>query len=375
MTEPEPTNGLRQKSTVNGAAAAADTMFVLAKSSQVVHTVEMHTGGEPARLITSGMPPIQGKTLLEKRRFCRQHLDHYRMRLMAEPRGHGDMYGAVLVEPDDAAADAAVLFIHTEGYGTMCGHASMALTRYLVDAGVVARAAGGADTEVALQCPCGLVKSVLTADNTSRFRSVPSFQLPELTDLKLPLPGDGGVCRYDISYGGAFYAILRAEECGLTRKSTPGEYRALAEHVSKHVNSSAGVTCRHPDPASPDLGYLSGVTFCHMSAALSDTAAPPPDSILQVVVFADGQIDRSPCGSGSTATCAMLHAVGRLPLQQECRFRSIVGSEFTGRVLEEHDYHGEKAVVVEVGGKAFYTGTSQFIVEEEDPEKGGFLVR
>lgn len=343
-------------------------MEPVALPGQPVRTVEMHTGGEPLRIVVSGLPPIVGATLLEKRRFCRDQLDRYRRLLMGEPRGHRDMYGAYLVTPDLPHAHMAALFLHNEGYSTMCGHGVLALARYLVDEAVVPRAAEG-ETGVNIQCPCGLVRAWLAQDNTARFLSVPAFVLH--AGLRMPLP-DGGDCRVDIAYGGAFYAVLRAADVGLAEDgaATAAEYLREAARVRGHL-ASVGVKIQHPDSA--ELGFLYGVVFADVAPLA--TPAPPPDSVTLVTVFADGQIDRSPCGSSTTACCALLHAAGRLPAEHACAFRGLAGSEFAVRVVAESESHGRPAVVVQVAGKAFYTGRGEFTVEPDDPLGDGFLIR
>ena len=181
-----------------------------------IQTVEMHTGGEPVRLVVGGYPPIPGATILAKRRHAQAHLDHLRRLLMFEPRGHFDMYGVLPVEPDLPGADLAVLFIHNEGYSTMCGHAVIALGRWAVDQGIVPRKDG--ETRVAIQCPCGLVEAFVAADGSVRFRSVPAFAFA--LDAALEVPGLGPVT-VDIGYGGAFYALLPAARFGLDVRRSP----------------------------------------------------------------------------------------------------------------------------------------------------------
>ncbi|KAF0302052.1 Trans-3-hydroxy-L-proline dehydratase [Amphibalanus amphitrite] len=343
-------------------------MEPVALPGQPVKTVEMHTGGEPLRIVVSGLPPIAGATLLDKRRFCREQLDRYRRVLMGEPRGHRDMYGAYLVTPDSPHAHMGALFLHNEGYSTMCGHGVLALARYLVDEEVVPRAAEG-ETAVNIQCPCGLVRAWLAPDNTARFLSVPAFVLH--SDLRMPLP-NGGECRIDICYGGAFYAMVRAADVGLAEDGVASavEYLRIATQVRNHI-STAGIRIRHPDSA--DLGYLYGVVFGNF-APLSQPS-PPPSGIRLVTVFADGQLDRSPCGSATTACCALLHASGHLPAEHSCTFTGLAGSEFTARVKTESECGGRPAAVVEVAGKAYYTGRGEFTVEPDDPLGDGFLIR
>ena len=206
----------------------------------------MHTGGEPTRIIVDGWPKFEGRTLLDKRREAKERFDHLRRGLMLEPRGHDGMYGALLVEPDHPDADLAVLFMHNEGFSTMCGHATIALGRWAVDSGRVARREP--ETIVRLQCPCGLVTARVAADGTVRFESVPAFTYA--LDRIAPTRTWGPVT-VDIAYGGAFYAILAADSIGLDLRSSP--MRAIAdagEEITKAV--AAAIPIEHPD--EPDLG-------------------------------------------------------------------------------------------------------------------------
>ncbi|OJU43638.1 MAG: hypothetical protein BGN99_08965 [Alphaproteobacteria bacterium 65-37] len=182
----------------------------------ILSTVEMHTGGEPTRIIVDGWPAFSGRTLLDKRREAKERFDHLRRGLMLEPRGHDGMYGALLVEPDHPEADLAVLFMHNEGYSTMCGHATIALVRWAVESGRVTRSMP--ETIVRLQCPCGLVVARVAADGTVHFESVPAFAYAR--DRIAPTATWGPVA-VDIAYGGAFYAILPADSIGLDLKTSP----------------------------------------------------------------------------------------------------------------------------------------------------------
>src|SRR3954453_3745776 len=219
-----------------------------------ITTVEMHTGGEPVRIIPGGYPPLEGATLLAKRRFAEQRLDHLRRLLMAEPRGHADMYGALLVEPDLPEADLAVLFLHNEGYSTMCGHAVIALARFAVERGLVAACAP--ETVVRIQCPCGLVTArVDVADGRAgrvSFTSVPAFAFAR--DAVVVTDGMGPVT-LDIGYGGAFYGVLAAAELGLDLETSPlGRIGDAAEQLKAAAAAQLALT--HPD--SPDLAFLYG---------------------------------------------------------------------------------------------------------------------
>jgi proline racemase len=339
-------------------------------------TVELHTGGEPVRIVVDGLPPIPGATILEKRRYAREHLDDVRRALMAEPRGHADMYGVWPVAPDLPGADLAVLFTHNEGFSTMCGHATIALGRWVVEEGLVAVPPAGPDgvarTPVRLQAPCGMVEVVVDVVDGRvgdvRFRSVPAFAAA--LDVTLDVAGIGPV-PVDVGYGGAFYALVGAEALGVELGATP-----LATVVDRATAvtraAAAAVALDHPDAA--DLAYLYGTIV----GDVPDDRAPAVSR--NVCVFADRQVDRSPTGSGVTARTAVRHARGAVAAGEVRRFTSLTGAVFTARVVAEHapGAHaptGVPSVVVEVGGRAHRSGTAEFVLEPDDPLREGFLLR
>ena len=330
-----------------------------------ITTVEMHTGGEPVRIITGGYPALEGATLLEKRRHARDHLDHLRRMLMAEPRGHADMYGALLVAPDLPDADLAVLFLHNDGYSTMCGHAVIALGRFAVDCGLVP--AREPETTVRIQCPCGLVTArvAVRAGRAGHvhFSSVPAFVLAR--DAVVVTQGLGPVT-LDIAYGGAFYGVLPAAELGLDLQLSPLT-RIVDAAMQVKAAAMAQLVLMHP--AEPDLAFLYGVIF----TAEADKSSE--NSTVNICVFADGQVDRSPTGSGVTARLALMHRRGQIALGQTRIFQSVTGAEFTGRVLASTTAGPHPAVIAEVGGEAFYSGEATFLREPADPLGGGFLLR
>lgn len=330
----------------------------------IIETTEMHTGGEPVRIVTSGYPPIPGATILAKRRHAREHLDHLRRLLMFEPRGHADMYGALLVEPDHPEADLAVLFLHGEGYSTMCGHAVVALGRWAVDQGLVPMAEP--ETIVKIQCPCGLVRTKVAVEKgragAVRFESVPAFAFA--LERGVDVPGTGPVT-IDIGYGGAFYAILPAEHLGLdVRRSCVRDLTDAASRVTQAVKGQVPID--HPD--EPDLAYLYGTI-------LTDGGDGAERPSANICVFAEREVDRSPTGSGVTARIAVQHARGQIGLGVERRFESVTGAVFTGLALREARAGKFKSVIVEVGGRAYYTGRSSFTLEPDDPLGAGFLLR
>ena len=333
-------------------------------SDLLIQTVEMHTGGEPVRLVVEGFPQIPGETILAKRRHAREHLDHLRRLLMFEPRGHFDMYGVIPVEPDQPEADLAVLFIHNEGYSTMCGHAVIALGRWAVDSGLVP--AVEPETTVRIQCPCGLVRAKVTVEQgragAVRFESVPAFAFA--LDRTIDMPGVGQVV-VDIGYGGAFYAILPAARFGLdVRRSSVRDLTDAASRVTEAAR--AQIPLAHPD--EPDLAFLYGTI-------LTDGGDGSERPSANVCVFAEREVDRSPTGSGVTARIALQHARGALELGAERRFESVTGALFTGRALRKVRAGAFDAVTVEVGGQAYYTGRASFTREPDDPLGEGFLLR
>jgi trans-L-3-hydroxyproline dehydratase len=336
----------------------------MAADGPTIETVEMHTGGEPVRIVVAGYPPIEGATILEKRRHVREKLDHLRKLLIFEPRGHYDMYGVLLVEPDLPGADLAVLFMHNEGYSTMCGHAVIALARWAVDSGRVPLRAP--ETSVNIQCPCGLVRATVAIDNGKagavRFESVPAFAFA--LDAAVEVPGLGLVT-VDIGYGGAFYALAPAARFGLdVRRSRTRDLVDAAAAVTEAAQ--ARIALEHPE--DPDLAFLYGTI-------LTDGVETGDGPSANICVFAAREVDRSPTGSGVTARMAVRHARGLVVPGQISRFESVTGAVFTGKVIRATKAGRFPAVTVEVGGRAHYTGTSSFTVEPDDPLKDGFLLR
>lgn len=329
------------------------------REAETIHVTDMHTAGEPVRIISNGYPELIGETILEKRRYAREHYDHMRRRLMLEPRGHGEMYGAILTEPSIPEADAAVLFMHNSGYSTMCGHATIALGRYLIDEGVVE--ANAPQTVFTLECPCGPVKVTVKIEDgvpgDVSFESVPSYA--ERLDAVVTVPGVGEV-KYDIGYGGAYYALFPASALGMDLLQTPANdlYQAgvkLVETLRKEIKIT--------NPDDPDLGFLYGaiITDEEEGGALRPRTR-------NLCIFGDGQIDRSPTGSGVSARIGVDVARGRMKLGEAREFAGYANVPFTGEAVLETD----KGVIVRVSGCAFYSGRSEFIAEAGDPLKDGF---
>jgi proline racemase len=327
-------------------------------SAAVITAIDMHTGGEPLRVITGGLPPIEGNTVLEKRRYFQDHYDYLRTGLMFEPRGHADMYGAVISSSKDAAFD--VFFLHNEGYSTMCGHAIIALTKLAIEANMAK------GPEVSFNVPAGRIEATATIENgrvaRTAFRNVPSFLY--LRDQAISVEGLGSVM-LDIAYGGAFYAIVDAVPLGLSLDAL--NYLELIEAGRKIKHAIIkGTIIEHP--VNRDLSFLYGTIF-------TGPARQPNHHSRNVCVFADGEVDRSATGSGVSARAALHHAKGELGLNETITIESILGSTMTVQVVEQAKIGPWDAIVPEVSGTAYVTGRNEFYFDPDDPLIRGFIFR
>ena len=324
-----------------------------------VRTVDYHTGGEPFRIVTAGVEPLEGDTILEKRRFAAERVDAVRRLLVFEPRGHADMYGGFVVEPNDAGADLGVVFFHNAGYSTACGHGTIALVTWAIDERLVP--VEEPETRVVVDVPSGRLETWARIERgrviAVRFRNVPSYVVAE----GLRLETSAGVLEADLAFGGAFYASVpeRVEPAELPRLIE------LGREVKRLIEDERAVV----HPLEPELRDVYGVIFW-------ETLAPGAPLVQRnVTVFADGEVDRSPCGSGTSARLALLDRQGWLPRGAELRPRSIVDSEFTGRVVGEAAVAGVPAVITEVEGRAYRTGRHEFELDPDDRLGTGFLLR
>jgi len=328
-----------------------------------ITTLESHAAGEPLRIVTSGIDPIPGRTMLEKRRYAREHLDGLRKTIVFEPRGHADMYGAIPTEPVTLDGDLGVLFVHNEGWSTMCGHGIIALTAALLETG------DRTGDIVKYDAPPGRVTARATRDGARvrevAFENVPSF-VAEL-DASVEVEGLGTV-RYDLAFGGAFYAFVDADALGVPLD--PSGFRQsidIGMRIKRAVMASRAV--RHPDsPDAADLSFLYGTILTgkpHGRGADSRN----------VCVFAEGEVDRSPTGTGVSARVAIEHVRGRLRDGASFRVESIIGTIFRGRVLRTAKVGPYDAVVPEVTGSAWTVGRSELWVPPDDPLREGFVLR
>ena len=290
--------------------------------SSTYTTVDTHTGGEPLRIVTAGIPRIPGATILEKRRWVKENLDHVRRALMLEPRGHADMYGCYVTEPVTEGADLGVIFMHNEGYSDMCGHGIIALATVAVAQGLVPRSSP--ETRVGIDSPAGFIEAFVAWDGQRvgavRFLNVPSFLY--MRDLRVSTPSFGELT-VDIAFGGAFYAYLDAAQAGLTVvPSKANELIELGDQVKRAV--MAAVQIAHP--TVPELNTLYGTI-------IDGAPRDPANDQANICVFAEREVDRSPTGTGTSGRVAQLVARGELAMGEELRNESIVGSVFVGKAV------------------------------------------
>jgi proline racemase len=322
-----------------------------------VETVDYHTAGEPFRIVTGGVPPLEGKTILDKRRFAAERLDEVRRLLVYEPRGHADMYGCHVTEPEDDGADLGVVFFHNAGYSTACGHGTIALVTWAIESGRVA--GGDSETHVVVDVPSGRLQTFARLQDghvtAVRFRNVPAFVVAR--DL------EAAGLAVDVSFGGAFYASVEAPF-----PVEPGNLARFIE-LGREVKRELERAREFVHPLEPELRDVYGVIFWQAEEV------GPPLVQRNVTVFADGEVDRSPCGSGTSARLALLEATGELARGEELINRSIIGTEFLARVVGDAEVGGMPAVVTEVEGSAHYTGRHEFSLEPADPLGEGFLLR
>lgn len=327
-------------------------------------TIEAHTAGEPFRVIISGFPPLKGATILAKRRYVQSNFDQWRRALMWEPRGHADMYGCLLTEPERSDSDIGVIFLHNEGYSTMCGHGIIALTKVVLDLGIIRKE--GAQPCLKIDTPAGQVTARATREGGKvvkvSFQNVPSFVVALDEIIKLP---EGGSLHYDLAFGGAFYAFVQAEELGL--KLVPAEFKKIIDWGQRLKKLIANHPAIH-HPISDDLSFLYGVIFVGQ-------AHNPSHHSRNVCVFAEGEVDRSPTGTGVSARAAIHFSRGEISFNQEFTVESLINTCFTGKVVEKIQFGNYEAVIPEVEGEAFLTGQSEFYLDPQDPLSSGFFLR
>ncbi len=331
---------------------------------QQITAIDCHTAGEPFRVITAGLPPIKGATILERRRYFREHYDRLRTMLMWEPRGHADMYGCIVTGPVSREADFGVLFMHNEGYSTMCGHGIIGIATVALETGMLAM--DGPETRVGIDTPAGLVTAWGHCENgrvkSVSFNNVPCFA-PAIDQL-VKVPGLGKV-HYDLGFGGAFYAFVDADRLGLD--TSPGGFGELIRQgmaIKRSIMDN--VVIEHP--LEPDLSFLYGTIF-------TSAAKKPGVHSRHVCIFAEGQVDRSPTGTGVSARLAILYRRGEISKNDSLSIESIIGTRFKGKVIATTSFGPYQAVIPQIEGSAHITAVNRFVVDPADPLARGFILR
>ena len=300
-----------------------------------IRTIDSHAAGEPLRLIVEGLPSPEGDTMLAKRAWAQKHIDHLRRSLMLEPRGHTDMYGALLTEPVTSGAHAGVLFMHNEGWSTMCGHGVIAVTTIAIERELIWP--GG--PQLVLDSPAGRIEASATVSESDGQRKVSSVSFRNVAsyvwEAGIPVTVGGRTFRVDVAFGGAFYAIVDAESAGLpVERSRLGELRRLGMEIKREIERLRQVT--HPEDAG--LQGIYGTIF-------TAPAQHPEAHLRNVTIFADAEVDRSPCGTGTAAVMAVLSEMGVLAEDAPFVHESIVGTVFVGRIAGRRPV-GDRAAIV-----------------------------
>ncbi len=344
-----------------------NTEFKPHKGWLQIKTIDMHTGGEPLRVIVDGFPELKGNSVLEYRRHCKENYDHLRTALMFEPRGHADMYGCILLPPNDDEGDFGIIFLHNEGYSTMCGHAIIAISTLAVEMNWIEVKEG--ENTLKIDAPCGRITAFTNVKKGKvtgvRFYCVPSFVVG--LDRTVHVEGLGKVT-YDLAYGGAFYAYVDMDKNNFDLDLSPDSYRNL---IQKGMDIKRAVMQRDKEilhPFEDDLSFLYGTIFIDGSLRKGIDSR-------NVCIFAEGEVDRSPTGSGVAGRMAIHKARKEIDFGETMAIESITDAVFIGSVVSEEDYGPFKAVVPQVEGTAHITGMHTFVIDPDDPMKNGFILR
>lgn len=328
-----------------------------------IRTVDSHTMGEPTRVVVGGIN-AKGRTVADKKAWLEKEKDELRRALMLEPRGHDDMFGSILVQPESPEADFGIVFMDGGGYLNMCGHGIIGATTVVLETGMMPMAEP--ETQVVFETPAGLVKATARVEGTSvesvSFVNVPAFV--EQENVKVHLP-DVGEITLDIAFGGSYFAIVSSEEIKV--KVDPSNTRLLIERgmqLRKILNQQVKV-------AHPIHPHINTIDLVEVYDAPTNQEA----TLKNAVIFGNGQVDRSPCGTGTCAKMSLLHWQGKLNLNETFVYESILGTMFKGRLLETTMMKGKEAVIPEIAGSAYITGFNHFVIDPDDPLKHGFTLR
>ena len=343
------------------------------KFKHYIHCVDAHTAGEPLRIVISGLPPLPGKTMLEKRRYMLEHYDHLRKLIMLEPRGHSGMYGCILVPPVTEDGDLGVLFTHNEGLSSMCGHGIIGVTKVAIETGMIPAQEG--ETVVKIDSPAGRITAFADVKDGEvervRFQNVPCFVYRE--NLRVSLSGvrgaggsgSPGEILADVVYCGAFYVYLDSAQLGLPISPQNTEELVRLGMEIKH-KVMAEMEFKHP---TSDVNWLYGTIFYEKPVRDGDKLLTK-----NVCIFAEGQVDRSPTGTGTGGRVALHYRKGELKKEDTLINLSIIDTPFTGRLVKETMVGDYPAVLTEVSGTAQIMGFNQLVLDPKDPLPEGFRI-
>lgn len=333
------------------------------KAEKTFLAVDSHTMGEPTRIILQGFPKLQGKTMMERKKFLQKNYDNYRTALILEPRGHRDMFGAVITEPVNEEADVGVIFMDSSGYLNMCGHGSIGTATVVVEIGLIK--VTEPYTEVVLDTPSGIIHAKVKVKNGRAMEvsilNVPSFLYKK--DLEVEI-GSFGKIPFDISFGGSFFVLVDTEKIGIEiEQDNLPILIDIAMKLRRKINESVKIEHPYLDITTVDLVEFYGKSQNQQA------------DLRNVVIFGDAQVDRSPCGTGTSAKLACLYEKGKICIGKEFIYESITGSTFKGMVTKEIEIYGKKAIIPEITGSAYITGLNKLILNNYDPHEYGFLIK
>ena len=348
-----------------------------------VFTVDVHTQGEPTRVVVGGLPHVPGADMVEKRRYLMDNMDHLRTALLHEPRGHNDMFGSILFPPTTSEAHLGVVFMDSGGYLNMCGHGLIGAVTAAVETGIIE--ACGENFEITMETPAGLISCEVAVQDdrveSVSFTNVPAFVYAEQAPVKVPLStlkeagcanadqlnqwGEEATIHVDVAFGGSFFGIVSAQECGI---------KLCSENATKLIK--LGVDLRHLineqlQVQHPELEHINSVDLVEFSVELSEEER----AYKNATIFGEGQLDRSPCGTGTCAKMAVLYQQGKLQLEETFKHDSILDTRFYGKVLSEAGVNGYSAIIPEITSYAYITGFNQLVLDERDPLWKGFRIK
>lgn len=329
---------------------------------KIIVTIDSHTEGEPTRIVIGGLPNIPGKTMVEKKEYFEKNLDFIRTALMLEPRGHKDMFGAIITPPVSDKADFGVLWVDCSEVADMCGHGSLGVTAVAVETGMVK--VTEPITTVTFDTPSGLItgyahvednniKSVSVHGVPSFFYKTASINIEEIGEIPI-----------EIAFGGNFFAIVNAKDLGV---KVSKDYIPKLIKYGLLIKDKVNKEIKIQHPTIPHIKYI-------IATRIIDNPTHPQAHVKNVVIFGDGQVDRSPCGTGTCAHTALLYAKEKIKLNEEIVHESIIGTLFKAKALKEVTVENYKAVIPEFSGRVYITGMHMFIIDPNDPMKYGFKV-